>query len=77
MLQLDSINVSVKDAASLLGVSHFMVRAWCRSGKMTHRKIGTRLLIPREEVERILRESLRPRNQSATSASAAAAAVAI
>jgi excisionase family DNA binding protein len=63
--QLKPINVSVYDAAYLMGISHFTVRAWCRSGKMAYRKLGTRLMIPQTEIERILSESLRDRKTEA------------
>lgn len=51
---------SVKDFARVLGVSVWTARAWAYSGRVASHKLGSRLMIPATEVDRILAETLRP-----------------
>jgi len=45
------------EVAKLLGVSPFAVWKWCKQGKIKHGKtLGGHFRIPREEVERLLKE---------------------
>jgi excisionase family DNA binding protein len=51
----------VKDAARQLGISVWTLRAKAYSGQIASVKIGTKLLVPRSEIERLIREGMRPR----------------
>ena len=53
--------LSVAIAADALGISIWTLRRWCYDGRCASHKMGTRLLVSAEEVERIQRESERPR----------------
>jgi predicted site-specific integrase-resolvase len=55
----------VKSFAARLGVSVWTARGWCYRGTVASVKIGTKLLVPVGEVERIITENLRPRLQDA------------
>lgn len=55
--QTNPLVVSVYEAARLLGLSEFTIRAWRRSKTIAYHKLGTRLMIPRAEIDRILIES--------------------
>ena len=50
----DRIAYSVKEAASALGVSEWMVREEIRTGRIDSVRLGTRILIPRRELERLV-----------------------
>jgi hypothetical protein len=50
--------VSVRHAGDLLGVSKHSIRSWYYKGLLKGQKLGTRLLIPFTEIERISREGL-------------------
>ena len=52
---------SVNNAGEQLGLSHWTIREWCYRGKLASHKIGTRLMVPQSEIDRIITESLRPR----------------
>jgi excisionase family DNA binding protein len=54
------------EAAKSLGISHWTIRAHIRRGTIAVVRFGRRILISREEVERIGREGLPslPRNTS-------------
>lgn len=51
--------VSIHDAAAVLGISPWTLRAWIGQGKITSAKLGTRRLIPESEVKRLFAESIR------------------
>ena len=53
--------LGVVEAADELGLSHWTLRAWAYSGRIASNKLGTRLMIPRTEIDRIVAESERPR----------------
>ena len=53
--------LTVQKAAARLGISVWTLRQMAYSGRVSSHKIGTRLLIAEDEVERIIRESERPR----------------
>ncbi len=42
---LEPLTVSVRDAASLLGVSHWAIRRWIRIGKIPALKLGRRTVV--------------------------------
>jgi len=50
--------VSIKDAAAILAISPWTVRAWVTQGKMSSAKLGTRRLIPESEIDRLLSEAI-------------------
>jgi len=51
----------VKSAAQRLGISVWTLRKKAYDGDVASVKIGVKLLIPESEIERIIREGLRPR----------------
>lgn len=53
--------LAIKDAAAVLGVSVWTVRQWAYSGKIASNKLGVKLMVPIEELDRIVAESSRPR----------------
>lgn len=50
--------ISIKDAAEILAISPWTVRAWVTQGKLGSAKLGTRRLIPESEINRLLAESI-------------------
>lgn len=50
--------VSIKDAAEILAISPWTVRAWVTQGKISSAKLGARRLIPESEINRLLSEAL-------------------
>lgn len=44
------IGLTVQDAAAQIGMSVDYVRALCRNGELGFKKLGTRTIIPREEL---------------------------
>jgi excisionase family DNA binding protein len=53
--------VSINDAASILAISPWTVRAWITQGKITSAKLGARRLIPESEINRLLTEAIKQR----------------
>jgi excisionase family DNA binding protein len=53
--------VSIKDAAAILAISPWTVRAWITQGKITSAKLGARRLVPESEVNRLLSEAITQR----------------
>jgi excisionase family DNA binding protein len=51
----------IKRVAEDLGVSIWTLRQWAYTGKISSHKLGNRLMISPEEIDRIVRESERPR----------------
>ena len=51
----------VKDAARQLGLSIWTLRKRAYEGNVASVKIGAKLLIPESEIERVIREGMRPR----------------
>ena len=47
---------SVEKAAEFLGISHFTVRAYLRDGQLKATRIGRRVLLRQEELERFVLE---------------------
>ena len=54
----------VKDAARRLGISVWTLRKRAYEGAITSVKIGANLLIPESEIDRMVREGLRPRRSA-------------
>ena len=50
--------VSIKEAAEVLAISPWTVRAWIAQGKITSAKLGARRLIPESEINRLLTETI-------------------
>lgn len=46
--------LSVKEAASFARVSVYTIRRWVRSGELTRHEAGTRVLVRRDELEKLL-----------------------
>jgi hypothetical protein len=55
----------IKVFAARLGVSVWTARGWCYKGTVASVKIGSKLLVPVGEVDRIIAENMRPRLQDA------------
>jgi excisionase family DNA binding protein len=52
--------ISMADASERLSLSIWTLRGWAYAGKVASCKLGSRLLIPESEVDRLINESLRP-----------------
>ena len=50
--------LNLNEAAQALRVSPWSLRAWAKRGEVKVVRLGRRVLIPREEIERIVREGL-------------------
>jgi excisionase family DNA binding protein len=53
--------LSVAEAAEHLSLSTWTIRQWCLTGKLASHKIGSRVLIPLDAIDELLKETLRPR----------------
>jgi excisionase family DNA binding protein len=51
---------SVDEAAALLGISPYTVRAWIRDGRLRPVRLGRRVLLSEGELERLVAESQQP-----------------
>lgn len=49
--------VRLARAAAELNVSTWTLRAWCRNGRLRYLRLGNLLMVERQEIERLLRES--------------------
>ncbi len=66
--------IDLKSASERLGgLSIWTLRAWAYSGRIASVKVSTRLLIPVEEIDRLITEGTRPRRQRSAEASGGAA----
>jgi excisionase family DNA binding protein len=63
--------MAVAKAVALTGLSDSTLRRYAYDGKVNSAKIGTRLLIPKSEVLRIITTNLRPRRKELTGGEAA------
>ena len=52
--------LSPRDAGNRYGLSSWTIRRWAYSGRIGSVKLGKRLLIPVVELERLVRENMRP-----------------
>ena len=48
---------SVEQAAKLLGISPWTVRSYIRDGKLQPVRLGRRVLLPEEELQRLISEN--------------------
>jgi len=55
--------VSVAEAEALTGVSQWTWRRWAYDGRISSVKLGKRLLIPTDEIERLVAAGTRPRRE--------------
>ena len=46
--------INVKEAAGLLGVSPFTVRAWLREGRLAHIRLGRRVVLDPADLARFV-----------------------
>ena len=53
---MQQITIGVKEAAVRLGVSHWAVRQWIKSGKLPAVRLGRRVLIEPGELERLVEQ---------------------
>jgi excisionase family DNA binding protein len=53
--------LGVAEAETMTGVSRWTWRRWAYSGKVASVKLGSRLLIPRSEISRLIDENTHPR----------------
>ncbi len=60
--------LGVAEAEEMTGVSRWTWRRWAYDGKITSTKLGSRLLIPASEIDRVISEGTRPRVAEAVSA---------
>ena len=59
-MSTQSILVGVQEAERLTGISKWTWRRWAYDGRVASVKLGTRLLIPRAEITRLVAENTRP-----------------
>ena len=52
--------VTVKQAATALTLCQMTVRLWIDDGKIGHVRLGRRVVIPLEEIQRIAKEGVPP-----------------
>ena len=53
---MEPLAVSVEEAAKLLGLSPWTIRAYERKGIIKATRVGTRVLVPTAELHRLLQE---------------------
>lgn len=58
---IDDRLLSIKDAAEILAISPWTVRAWITQGKISSAKLGARRLVPESEINRLLSEAITQR----------------
>jgi excisionase family DNA binding protein len=61
---VDDKLVGIKEAASILAISPWTVRAWVAQGKITSAKLGARRLIPESEINRLMAEAITQRRMA-------------
>jgi len=55
-IRVQQMTIGVKEAAERLGVSHWAVRRWIKSGKLRAVRLGRRVLIEPAELERLVEQ---------------------
>ncbi|MFZ0742976.1 MAG: helix-turn-helix domain-containing protein [Terracidiphilus sp.] len=58
--RVDADYLGVKEAEIMTGVSRWTWRRWAYDGRIGSVKLGSRLLIPTSEVQRMIEEGARP-----------------
>lgn len=64
MAQIVREFVSVDEAQEMTGISHWTWRKWASSRRISSSKLGRRLLIPVDEIQRLADEGARSRKVS-------------
>jgi excisionase family DNA binding protein len=72
---MDEVLQPVKAAARRLGISIWTLRKKAYEGEVASVKIGAKLLIPESEIERMIREGLRPRRTASPGSAALCGAI--
>ena len=54
--------VTTKEAAGLLRLSHYTISAWLTQGKLRRIKVGSRTLIAKSDLEKILQDGMNAGN---------------
>lgn len=57
-LSPNEARVPIKEAARLLGFSHWTLRRWVTEGRLKYIRMGQSMHIPQSEIDRILTEGL-------------------
>lgn len=52
--------MSVSEFADALGLSVWTIRQWAYAGRIASNKLGARLMIPVQELDRLITETARP-----------------
>ncbi len=52
---------NLTSASDQTGLSPWTLRRWAYAGRISSHKLGTRLMIPQSEIDRLITESERPR----------------
>ena len=55
----DRMAYSVAEAANALGISPWLVREQCRTGRLRHVRLGQRIVIPRDALAELLADPAR------------------
>jgi excisionase family DNA binding protein len=53
--------LTIQEAAQTLNLSVWTLRSWAYAGRISSHKLGKRLMVSQEELDRILAETERPR----------------
>ena len=53
--------LTIQEAADTLSLSVWTLRSWAYAGRISSHKLGKRLMVSREELDRIVAETERPR----------------
>ena len=59
-MELQPVTVSIDQAAAMLSLSKHTVRKYEREGLIKSTRVGTRVLIPISEINRIAKEGINP-----------------
>jgi excisionase family DNA binding protein len=57
---MERLLLGIEEAAQLIGLSKYTVRAYVQKGLIKPTRIGSRVLVPLAEIKRISVEGLRP-----------------
>ena len=65
---MERIAVGIEEAAKLVGLSKFTIRAYVRDGRVIATRCGRRIIIPIASLERLVREGVPKRADRVLSA---------
>lgn len=63
--QIERKFLSVTEAAAMTGISRWTWRRWGKDGRIATTKMGTRVLIPTHEIDRLAASGARPQLKTA------------